>query len=204
MNEGMDEARMFRDLAALNRRFLAIAARGVAGPAPVGAAVITALEPAARARLAALPFALFSFGFGADSCWDLLCARGVQDGESAGPEPDRARERFVLLGLAFLRQAVIQDARRAAVIAGVPGPIGAWLAELEFGDLVALGPTAASCLRWRFPAQERFWLELMRACRAPDEALLPVLRAAGIQWTIRRALALEQEDCRSDGGFRVR
>ena len=204
MQEEMNEARMLRDLAALNRRFLAIASRGVSGPAPVGAEVISALEPAAMARLAGLPFTLFSFGFGADRCWEVLCARGVRDAEGAGPEPDRARERFVLLGLAFLRQAVVQDACRAAVFAGVPRPIGTWLAELEFGDLVALAPTAAACLRWRFPAQARFWGELMRACRTPDEALLPVLRAAGVQWTIRRALALEEEACRRKVGFRVR
>ncbi len=204
MNEAIDEGRIFRDLAALNRRFLAIAAGSVPGPDAVGGAVISALAPGALARLASLPFALFSFGFGADRRWDVLCTRGVRDAEPAGPQPDRARERFVLLGLAFLRQAVAQDASRAAAIAGVPRPIGAWLSELEFGDLAAVGPVAASCLRWRFAAQEGLWRDLVRACRAPDEALLPVLRAAGVQWTIRRALALEEEAWRSRAGFRVR
>ena len=204
MNRATDEGRMFRDLTGLNRRFLALAAGGVAGPAAVSGPLISALDPGVRARLASLPFTLFSFGFGADRRWDVLCARGVQDAQPAGPQPDRARERFVLLGLAFLRQAVAQDASRAAAIGGVPGPIGAWLAELEFGDLVALAPIAASYLRWRFATHERFWGNLVRACRAPDEALLPVLRAAGVQWTIRRALALEESACRSRAGFRVR
>lgn len=192
---------VFEDLEGLNRRFLAIAAKGIAGPPAVAVEVIEGLDEHARSRLARLPFAIFSFGFGADDGWEAVRVRGVEDADPP-PAADTARERFVLLALAFLRQAVRLDARRAAAVAGIPASTGRWLGQLDLGCLVALAPAASAALRWRFAAQGPLWAALVETCRQPDGGLLPVLRAAGLQWTIRRALELGRQDGTCRRGFR--
>jgi hypothetical protein len=193
---------IFEDLEGLNRRFLAIAVKGVPGPPAVAIKALEGLDERARSRLVGLPFAIFSFGFGADDDWEAATLRGVEDADPP-PATDPARERFVLLALAFLRQAVRLDARRAAALAGIPASTGRWLGQLEFGCLAALAPAASGALRWRFAAQGHLWAGLVESCREPAGGLFPVLRAAGLQWTIRRALELGREDCTCRRGFRT-
>ena len=201
MQRTRDAHDILNDLQGLNRRFLHLARTGLPGPAATGPDVLSRLDHRAMERLASLPFALFSFGFGAEGTWERLQARGVRDAEPPAAA-DPGQERFALLALAYLRQLARTHPRRAAALAGVAEPVGRWLASLDLGALAILAPQAAELLRWRFPGQERLWAALMDSCREPDGSQLPVLRATALQWTIRRALDLRLAGPRASRAFR--
>ncbi len=200
--QGRGTHRVIEDLEGLNRRFLVLAAAGVPGLGKAGARALRTLDNAGRRRLAGVPFALFSFGFGADPLWEGLRENGVRDMDPPAAA-DARRERFALLGLAFMRHMARTDPRRAVTAVGVPASARKWLAGLEPGVLAAVAPRAAAVLRWRAPAQEGLWPALIRSCAQGDEALLAILRPAGVQWTIRRALDLPADYCVGRQGFRA-
>ncbi|MEJ2513700.1 MAG: hypothetical protein P8080_00620 [Gammaproteobacteria bacterium] len=193
---------MIEDLEGLNRRFLHLAKAGLPGLEEAGSRALHGLDRAGLRRLAAVPFALFSFGFGVDPRWDGLRENGVRDMDPP-PATGACRERFALLALAFMRHMASQDPRRAMTVAGIPESAGRWLVALDPGLVAAVAPGAASALRWRAATRKGLWPALIGACANGDEALLAVLRPAGVQWTIRRALDLPPDHCVGRQGFRA-
>jgi hypothetical protein len=184
------EAVLRQDLAALNRAFIGMMrADYPAGLEEDLRVRLRGLDAAAAARLAELPFALFSFGFDAAEDWQRLLAAGVRERRPARAA-DPGLVSFTVLALAFSRQACLAHPSCAATWVGLPRDVGAHLVALGLGALGDLAPLACLRLRCRFARQPRVWASLVEACERDDRELTRVVCAMGLQWTIRRALGL--------------
>ncbi len=180
-----------RDLAELNEGFLRLASQDVAvGLADAVRARLRTLEPAARSRLAAMPFALFGFGFEDEAGWARLLSPGVRELEPRGHLPMPPAERFTLLALTSIRGLLREDPRNVLNWIGLPPDTGRRLAALEIGSLGLVATLAARRLRGRLAPREPLWLRLIAAAEEGDARQLALLAALGRQWTIRRSLGL--------------
>jgi hypothetical protein len=188
----MQQADFSRDLAELNEGFLWLVARGSdAGLTSAVHARLRTLEREPRQRLAALPFALFGFGFQEEAAWANLLSPGVRDLEPRYAPVDPSIERFTLLALTALRSFVRAAPQRISAWIGLPPETGSRLASLEISALGEVAAAASPRLRGRLAVEEFRWLCLIDACERNDARQLALLAAFGHQWTIRRALRIE-------------
>lgn len=179
------------DLAELNDGFLRLVARdALAGLPDTVRARLRMLEPEAQARLAALPFALFGFGFEDEDAWTRLLSPGVRELEPLGQLPLPPVERFTLLALTSIRGLLRSDPRSVLNWIGLPPGTGERLAALEIGSLGLVATQSAHRLRGRLAPRELLWLRLIAAARERDTRQLALLASLGRQWTIRRSLGL--------------
>lgn len=191
-----------RDLTALNESFLLLLSDGTdMGLPSLVTARLQCLCRGSRQRLAAVPFALFSFGFEDGPAWVRLLSPGVRELQPEGPLPSPAAERFSLLVLTCIRSLVQVSPCRIAAWAGLPADTRTRLAGLEIATLRFVAPLAAAQLRGRFPPREGLWLRLAEACERNDSRQIAILGALGMQLTIRRALGLGAQQG-SGRGFR--
>jgi hypothetical protein len=180
-----------RDLAELNEGFLELVAQGPdAGLSAGVVARLRALDRVPRRRLAAAPFALFSFGFDDEAAWAGLLSPGVRDLEPGYRPCEPSVERFTLLALTVLRGFVRTAPRSASAWIGLTPATRARLATLEVGALGFVAPLAAPRLRGRLAPRTVFWLQMIDAVEHHDDRRLVLLAALGKQWTIRRSLGL--------------
>jgi hypothetical protein len=188
----MQQADCSRDLAELNEGFLWLVAQGRdAGLTLAVLARVRTLEREARQRLAALPFALFGFGFQEEAAWASLLSPGVRDLEPRYAPQDPLIERFTLLALTALRGLVRVAPQRISAWIGLPPETGSRLASLEISALGEVAAAASTRLRGRLAVEEFRWLCLIDACERNDARQLALLAAFGHQWTIRRSLGIE-------------
>lgn len=186
------EATVFgRDLAELNAGFLELAAQGPDTGLALRVVIrLQALDAVARRRLAAAPFALFTFGFEDEAAWAALLSPGVRELEPGYFPCEPAVERFTLLALTVLRGFVRAAPHSISAWIGLPPATRARLAGLEVGVLGLAAPWAAPRLRGRLAAREGFWLRILDAAVRDDRRQLALLAALGKQWAIRRSLHL--------------
>jgi hypothetical protein len=181
-----------RDLAELNEGFLELVGRGAdAGLPPRVLADLRAIGPGTRQRLAALPFALFGFGFEDEAVWARLLSPGVRDLDPGYVSGEPAAERFTLLALTVVRGMVRTAPESVSSWIGLPAGTRARLDKLEIGTLGIVAALAAPRLRGRLPGREQLWLGLIDAAARDDARHLRLLATQGKQWTIRRCLGLE-------------
>jgi len=181
-----------RDLAELNEGFLCLVGQGIDAGLPANVlAALRAIGPETRPRLAALPFALFGFGFEDESAWARLLSPGVRDLDPGYVSGEPTAERFTLLALTALRGLVRIAPESVSAWIGLPAGTRARLDKLEIGTLGIVAALATRRLRGRLPAREQFWLGLIDAAARGDARHLRLLAAQGKQWTIRRCLGLE-------------
>lgn len=191
-----------RDLTALNESFLYLLSDGPGmGLPPRVVGRLLALEAMPRRRLAAVPFALFSFGFEDGPAWTRLLSPGVRELCQQSPLPSPAAERFALVALTCIRSFIRVSPCRVSAWAGLPPDTRARLAGLEIATLRFVAPLAAAQLRGRFLPRDGLWLRLVDACERNDQRQLAILGAHGLQWTIRRSLGLGAPQA-SARGFR--
>lgn len=191
-----------RDLAELNDGFLEL----VAGKLDAGFSVevtarLRSLDLPARRRLAAVPFALFGFGFQDEATWTRLLSPGVRDLDPGYVSREPSAERFTLLSLTALRAFVRVQPQSVSAWIGLPARIRVRLASLEIAHLGTVAPLAAPRLRGRLVERDVLWKRLVDAAAHGDERLLAMLAALGKQWTIRRSLGIESPVA-SARGFR--
>ncbi len=197
-----DTAMMGSDLAELNEGFLALAVGGEAlGLSDEVLARLTGLSSLRRQRLAAVPFALFSFGFEDRDCWTRMLSPGVRELCATAAVASPQVERFTLLALTFIRALARWAPQRASACVGLPWDTRERLAAFRIGELGLVASLAAVRLRGRLAGDETWWIRLLLACERADERQLGMLGDFGMQWTIRRALQLEKPP-RPVGGFR--
>lgn len=183
-----------RDLAELNDGFLQLVAAGTAaGLSELVLTRLQALDPAARGRLAEMPFALFGFGFEDEAGWAQLLSPGVRDLAIDGLAPAPPAERFTLLALTALRGLVRIAPRSVLNWIGLPRETGQRLAAVEIGSLAPVAALAAHRLRGRLAPREMLWLRFIAAAEDRDARQLALLAAWGRQWTIRRSLGLGEQ-----------
>jgi|SRR6056297_544727 len=181
-----------RDLAELNGGFLGLLTAeldaGFSDDVTVG---LRALDHHARRRLAALPFALFGFGFQDEAAWARLLSPGVRDLEPGYESREPRAERFTLLALTALRAFIRVHPQRVSAWIGLPARTRSRLVEVEIGHLGTVAALAAPRLKGRLAGRDALWTRLIEAARHGDERLLVMLAALGKQWTIRRCLGIE-------------
>ena len=187
-----ETARLGSDLAELNEGFLELVTRGADAGLPADVlARLRASERGAQQRLAAMPFALFGFGFEDDTGWARLLSPGVRDLEPGYVCHEPLVELFTVMALTALRGFVRVAPQSVSAWIGMPVATRLRLAELEIGLLGVVGALAAPRLRGRLATREYFWQQLLGAAENNDRRQLVVLAALGKQWTIRRCLGLE-------------
>jgi len=180
------------DLAELNEAFLGLVGRGTdAGLPPRVLAELRAIGPDTRQRLAALPFALFGFGFEDEAAWARLLSPGVRDLDPGYVSGEPATERFTLLVLTVVRRMARDAPESVSSWIGLPAGTRTRLDKLEIGTLGIVAALAAPRLRGRLPGREPLWLGLIDAAARDDARYLRLLATQGQQWTIRRCLGLE-------------
>jgi hypothetical protein len=186
-----DAGAVGRDLAELNDGFLRLVSRDASAGLPdTVRARLRVLEQDAQARLAAMPFALFGFGFEDEDAWARLLSPGVRELEPRGQLPLPPVERFTLLALTSIRGLLRADPRSVLNWIGLPPGTGGRLAALEIGSLGLVATLASHRLRGRLAPREVLWLRLIAAAQERDTRQLALLAALGRQWTIRRSLGL--------------
>jgi len=123
---------------------------------------LLAADSVARARVAAVPFALFELRLPMGTC--PAPARRVEDGRSSPrPDPWLGRcESFAHQALFLARRLVDAEPLGSRVVLGLSAEALAWLADCRQAQLaeLALDP-ALIHLRWR--QQERYWQLLVGA-----------------------------------------
>jgi hypothetical protein len=188
------------DLAELNEAFLDLVGRGTdAGLPPRVLEELRAIGPDTRQRLAALPFALFGFGFEDEAAWARLLSPGVRDLDPGYVSGEPAAERFTLLVLTVVRGMARDAPESVSSWIGLPAGTRTRLDKLEIGALGIVAALAAPRLRGRLPGREPLWLGLIDAAARDDARYLRLLATQGQQWTIRRCLGLENPMAPSRG-----
>ncbi|NGX17295.1 hypothetical protein [Wenzhouxiangella sp. XN24] len=191
-----------RDLAELNEGFLVLMAAEVdAGFSSEVTARLRSLDHHARHRLAAVPFALFGFGFQDEATWARLLSPGVRDLDPGYVSREPGAERFTLLALTALRAFARAHPQSVSAWIGLPARTRSRLAGVEIGQLATVAALATPRLKGRLAGRDVLWKRLIDAARHGDERLLAMLAALGKQWTIRRCLGIENPTA-APRGFR--
>jgi hypothetical protein len=146
------------------------------------------LEPEARKRVAAMPFAIVNLRFKDAESWQQ-----ASDGHPMTPAdmPDVANtaaysgvppnllEDLALETLLFARQAAREDANVAKVMFAMTPAVVRLIASLTVSQVRAIAVANASQIRVCWDNDPEFWGELLVACRSGDEKALVAIRRQG-------------------------
>lgn len=148
------------NIKALNRLFLvAVSDSAARGFRPVAAGQLTELQ---QARLAGVPFLLFSFREHDTEYWQRIASDEPQiDLIDSGDPPTQGIQELQAAGLGFLWQLVRRNPYAARLVSGAPV---SWCEHLTGLTLVSLLRRAAmrgDLLRLRFRDDEAVWRRLL-------------------------------------------
>lgn len=152
------------------------------------------LSQAARSRLARIPFALFSLGFEDLPFWrGLLRCDGVADDAS---RPARYQDFSARPGAAFCEVALFFAWHAAAmnrvagkVLFAMTGELAEGFAQTPLWRLRQIARECPDLIQPRWPANPRFWPDLVKFAAAEDWQRLQTTQLLGSQLT---AVELEQ------------
>jgi len=130
------------------------------GLPPTVMASLSALDGAARRRIASVPFTLFSMRFNDMSYWQAVIERPAAT-------PRRVPSEGFGRTAVFLAWHLVQTGPAAAGVAlGMSSDVAALYQWLPLGDLDRIGGLAQTVMAPRWPTNRAFWQRLLAAARS--------------------------------------
>ena len=150
----------FDNISALNQLYLdRISLAETRSPAASGLQALTNTE---RARLAGVPFLLFSLREQDDAYWQHLFDDGRQrDLVELTEARDERVTALQVAGLSFLWQLVRRNPYAARIVSGAPVSWCEKLASLTLVGLLQRAALSGDLLRMRFPREDVIWSRLL-------------------------------------------
>jgi len=168
------------NVTALNERYLELRRRQPGDP-------LAGLGQAARQRLAASPFLLFSLREHEAARWERLLADGVQlELHGSNADGQAADRELRVAAVSVLWQLARRNPFAARLVTGAPPAWCARLAATMLVSLITRVSDARDLLTPRFPDTDPIWLRLLEATGSPDRDRQRAVRIAALQDILTR------------------
>ena len=160
---------------------------------------LTELPAAARMRLTATPFALYSLGFEDQLLWRFI----LEDGRVAERDPppqeryatfSSASTAFCEVALFFAWHAAVANRVAARMLFAMPDTLAERIVRTPLWRMRRIAAEFPGLLVPRWPTNPRFWPDLLRFAKAGDWPRLEMTQLLGSQLTAAELDMAHEED----------